>query len=922
MTATLSWRVAAAVLIVALAGCSSESPERLLSSAKALIAKADRKGAVIELKRAIDAGESTGEARLLLGRLLLEDGNATGAEIELRKASEAGAPEAKVLPELVRAMLARGEAARIVAQFGRTTLGEPAAQADLLATLAEAQLQVGNRDAAVRALDEALKLQPGFAPALVGRARLEVEDGQIDTGLATLESVLAKDAGNERAGLAKAHLLWIGRGDPAGAVTAYRAIVQAHPRSARARSELVNALFQQGQLAEARQELQQLKQVAPADPQGIFFDALFAYADKDFKRSRELTDILISAMPSHYRALELAALAEYGLRNDAAAEGFLVSAVKVAPGRLIARRLLAEAYLRTGRADRVLETLAPVIDGARPDPESLAIAGAAYLETGNAGRADAAFKKAAALAPNDVRVRTSAALASVGAGQVDAAVRELEKVASASQDARADIALISTLVGRGDLRGALKAIDGLERKLPGRPMPLQLRGQVQQALGDVDSARRSFEAALAASGNYLPAAEALARLELASGQTKAAADRIDAYLKANPRTAGGYILRAEIAQASLEAPAEVLRFLSEAVRAEPGSALAHLALYRQHVRMGDAKAALAAAQAGAAALPNDLALLETLGQAQMAAGESQQAVATFTKLVTQRPRDPRSLLMLAEAHQQARDAASARRALDRALELDPDFLGARYGLAMLAVEAGRLDEAAAAAKEMQRRRPKAGLGFTTEGDIEVRRRNWKAAVAAYREAMQVEPSSEVAVKLHSVLRVAGSAADADRVAADWERKRPRDPVFRYYLGDVATQAKNYPAAEAYYREVLAQQPANALALNNVAWLTLQQGKPGALDLAMKADSLMPNRAPILDTLAAAQAASGQTALAIETQQRAVAAAPQQPGLKLALAKLYLKAGDQKRAREQLQQLEKLGTSFPAHAEVSELLRTL
>ena len=43
--------------------------------------------------------------------------------------------------------------------------------------------------------------------------------------------------------------------------------------------------------------------------------------------------------------------------------------------------------------------------------------------------------------------------------------------------------------------------------------------------------------------------------------------------------------------------------------------------------------------------------------------------------------------------------------------------------------------------------------------------------------------------------------------------------------------------------------ANALALNNVAWLMAQQKKPGALPLAEKANKLMPDQPALMDTLA-------------------------------------------------------------------------
>ena len=221
------------------------------------------------------------------------------------------------------------------------------------------------------------------------------------------------------------------------------------------------------------------------------------------------------------------------------------------------------------------------------------------------------------------------------------------------------------------------------------------------------------------------------------------------------------------------------------------------------------------------------------------------------------------------------DFSAASRSLKRATELDPDLMvrgGA--GLAMLALRDNKRQDALAIAQAMQKRQPKGPLGYAVEGDIEVQHKNWAAAAAAYRLALQHGQGSEAAIKLHTALRAAGKPADAGRVAADWEKRSPNDPAFHFYLGNLATQQHDYAAAEAQYRRVLASQPGNALAMNNIAWLLLKQSKPGALQMAQQANSAMPNRAPILDTLAAAQAADGQSAVAVATQKQALAGAPQ------------------------------------------------
>jgi Flp pilus assembly protein TadD len=127
-------------------------------------------------------------------------------------------------------------------------------------------------------------------------------------------------------------------------------------------------------------------------------------------------------------------------------------------------------------------------------------------------------------------------------------------------------------------------------------------------------------------------------------------------------------------------------------------------------------------------------------------------------------------------------------------------------------------------------------------------------------------------------------------------------------------------AEGYYKAVLAVQPDNALALNNVAWLLVKQNKPGAVALAEKANELTPGRAALLDTLATALAADNQMPKALEAQKKAVTSAPKDPGMRLNLARLYLKSGEKSQARSELQELGRLGDKFAGQAEVVELMK--
>jgi predicted Zn-dependent protease len=113
-----------------------------------------------------------------------------------------------------------------------------------------------------------------------------------------------------------------------------------------------------------------------------------------------------------------------------------------------------------------------------------------------------------------------------------------------------------------------------------------------------------------------------------------------------------------------------------------------------------------------------------------------------------------------------------------------------------------------------------------------------------------------------------------------------------------------------------------IALNNLAWVTGELGKDGAVDYAERAVKLAPNQPAILDTLAMLLAEKRDFARAIELEKKALELQPENTGLRLKLAKIYLKAGDKARAKSELEALAKGGEKLSVHAEVMELLKTL
>ncbi len=916
LTATL---VAAAIT---LAACGGQSSDDLAAAGKAAMAQRDYAAAIIQFKSALQKEPQSGELRLQLGLALLEMGDPVSALVELQKAQELQVADDKVIPPLARALVSVGDDTKLLAQYGDTRLNDPKAQADLLVSLASAHMARNDAQRGGELTDSALRLLPGYGPAVVLQARLQAASGDFDGALAQLDNVLGREPDNERAGVFKGEVQWFGKRDRDAALATFKRVLEKSPKSVAAHTSIITILNEQNQRDAARTQFAELKKVAPNHPDAVFFEAQFAFSDGDYKKSREYTDKLLKGVPNSARVLELAGAADFRLGRLAEAEAFLGRALKNAPGRLLSRQLLAQTYLRLNQPAKAIEVLNPVVEGKTPDASSLALAGEAYTRLGDNKKADAAFAAASKIAPDDPRIRTTVALAEMARGNSSGAIAKLEAVAAEDKGTRADLALVSARLRANDLAGALKAIDNIEKKQPDKALPYHLRGRVQLLKRDIPAATKSFEQALSKEPAYFPAIASLAAIDLDAKKPDDARQRFEAYAKSNPTSFQVHLSLAELAMRTGDTPENVLKHLRAAVKANAGEQQPHLLLVNHLLSTGDTASALTAAREAAAALPANSTIQETLGRTQLAANDAASAVTTFKQLTAQNTSNPQFQVRLAEAMIATKDFDGAKRALDAALKLRADYMPARRGLVAVAMRQNRPQDALTLARDIQKADPKDAAGFLLEGDIESSRRNHDAAIAAYRSAMNLQKNTDTAVRLHMALRGGGKQADADKLASEWARANPKDVGFRYYQGDLALGKGDWAAAEAHYRTVLEVQPRNALAMNNVAYLLMKQSKPGALDMAQKANDLLPGRPQLMDTLALALAGEKKLPQAIELQKSAISRAPNDPGLKLTLARLLIQSGDKAYARAELEELVKLGERFADQAEVARLLKSL
>lgn len=919
----MSKLLAAMVVAAVLAGCGKESPDKLIASAKEYLAKNDSKAAIIQIKNALQVNPNLGEARFLLGDALLKSGDPASAEVELSKAIELEYNKDAAYPLLAKALLMQGKHRKLVDEVTPAKVSAPTAKAEVLTAVAMAQSALGKPDLARTALDAALAADGEFADALLLQARQKAGSGDAQGALAIADRVLAKSPKNHEALRLKGDVQLVERKDADAALKSYREAVQAKPDYLLGYTSLMAVLIARQDMTEANTTLEQMKKIAPAHPQTRYFEAQLAYLNKDFKRARELSQQVLKASPDNARVLQLAGAVEFQLNALVQAEAYLSKAVQAAPDSASARRLLILTYLRNGQLQKALGVIPANLLAEGSDAELLSAAGQVYLQANDAKRAEQFFARAAKLDPQDARKRTSLAVAHMRTGQADSAFAELQDIAASDKGTTADLALISAYLSRREVDKALKAIDALEKKQPNEPMPANLRGLALMAKRDNAGARKSFEQALAINPAFLPAASSLAALDMGDKKPEEARKRFENVLAKDPRNVQALVALADLRSRTGATREELAELLNKAIAANSGEAPPRLLLIDFHLRAKEYKQALSAAQSAVAAVPDNADLLDALGRVQLASGDYNQALASFNKMVGLQPQSPMPYMRMAGVHMAEKKTDAAVQSLRKALEIQPDYLEAQRGLVSIYAGEKKYDDAIAVARTVQKQRPKESVGFVLEGDVAAAQKKPEQAVAVYRSALaQLPDTPELAVNLHASLLASGKTADADKLAAGWFKDHPKDAAFRQYLGDTAITRSDWATAEKHYLGVIQLQPNNAMALNNLAWVSTQLKKDGALAYAERANAIAPNQAAFMDTLATVLADKGDFDKAIATQERAMKLQPDNPGLRLGLARIYVKAGKKEQAKKELDALAAMGDKFHAQGEVARLAKTL
>lgn len=407
------------------------------------------------------------------------------------------------------------------------------------------------------------------------------------------------------------------------------------------------------------------------------------------------------------------------------------------------------------------------------------------------------------------------------------------------------------------------------------------------AEGALDAAQRHYEAANRLRPRWLDAARGLADVAAQRGQLEAAIERYEELFRRLP---GSEPLLDHYATALMRAGRfdELISLLETLLSREPERADARLILAEVLLRMARPEAAVSHYRVLLSADPHHEEAHDLMGVALLRSGRVDEARAHHAAAARARPDwvVPQVGLARVDVERGEFDAAIER--YRRWLPQSP--LATTYaGLGEALIRAGRLGEAEAHFAAMKSDHPSWPEGHFGLGQLALARGEKGLAIGHYEAGLAIDPErAKAQLELGSLFAERGDAA---RALAHLERARAlgiRSSSLEVKLGLLAQQREQLKKAIAHYRAALALDKGNVAATNNLAWILATSARPelrkprAALSMAIQ---LTRDRrdagADFMDTLAAAQAATGRYEEAAATALHAAELAEHSGNAKLA-----------------------------------------
>lgn len=917
--------VAITLFCLLLQGCGPElTTEQYLQRARDAIEQGDPNTAVVDLKNALQSDPANGEARWLLGSVYVQLEDGVSAEKELRSAQKNGVAAGSIVVPLARALFLQSRYDDLIRETLPSNDLTPGRQAELLALRGQAYIFQGKLERAQEVLDKALNIDDQIITALVGHALVNMASGDLGAVRGWLERALAIDPNNHQAwGLLARLEEYSGNFD--AAQEGYSKAIEGNIRPSKYIIQRALLSIQREQFESAESDLEMLPDAYFAKK---YAQGLIQFRQENYTQAQNLFELALSKQDDYAPAMYFLGISHFMQGNELQADSYLREFLKRAPQSSSAAVAMANLQIRRGDLNEAESLLNTVLASDAENQQALELMAGALIAQGKQSSAINIYQSLATQNPDSFAVLTKLGLALMSSGEVSLGTASLEKaIALAPGEDRPQLALFLGLLNSGEKVKALASAEQWVANKPRNSSALLALGWALLANGQSEVAKQTFEEVLSVSPGNPSAAHNLAVLALQAGDLTAAINYYRASLEVYPGHAGTGISLAGL-QLRIGQRKQAVQGLEKLWQNNPAHTELAVMLGRALLQEGDSDRAQQVLAESLKADAENTSLLLALGAAQAESANYIQAVGTLEHLVELQPNSARNYYLLAQANYKAGDKQGFTSALQKSYRLDPNVLDVQIAMLGLLLEQKQYVKAQGIVSKMLKNHPDKAEVYVQSARALMAEGKLSDSVKSYQHAHRLAPQrSDILVKFALAQWQLGDHDAAILTMETWLQKNPGNHaatrVATYNLASFYSLAGRKADALRAFSDVVANQPENVLALNNLASLLREADLPKALEYAERAYKLAPDAPAIADTLAMILlAGQGQEKRAVRLLEKAVQGAPGHPEISFNLARALLDSGEKQRSVEILKRLAKSNGDFPQKEQAAALLLEL
>jgi tetratricopeptide (TPR) repeat protein len=544
------------------------------------------------------------------------------------------------------------------------------------------------------------------------------------------------------------------------------------------------------------------------------------------------------------------------------------------------------------------------------DPSAATSAARVYDAIGQGDQGTEIVREAVGRHPERPELRDLLAGRLIGAGQLEEAEAVLLEGLRSAPTAARWLSVADVRRRRGDVAGALAAVEEALAAKPEEPEPLRFAAaDLLLDLGRTDEAEARLHEL------HEPAYRLTleGRIALERGDPKRALEILTHAIEQWPDNAGARIQAARAAN-ELGQIDRAISELREATRAAPNDTDAALLLARLYLVKGDPESAVAFLSRHREHRGFTTPEPYLLGaRAFTEAGQPEQARAMLEALGQQPGHAALAVAELAGLDQKELGPAAAVKRIEASgLDLgEPGNEPALRAWAQAELALGRGADAAKRVAALEAARPDAATLPVVQGQLALASGDLEAAQQAFERALRLDVDSAAALAGEGQVALRrGDPARALELLKGALARVPDDPDYAYAVAQARLAAGDEPGAEAELRRVLRSHPEHVGAANDLAWLLARRGDSlaWAQELAQRAVRLAPSP-ETRDTLGFVLWRRGDGKAARKAFEAALAVRPDYATARYHLGLVQLDAGEQDAARASLEQALAAG-GFP------------